>query len=113
MAGGEGKGWEEARVIPLTRAFPRLVIIERGCLHGNGKGDSMRHDAYVSPGFDACAGCGQKVITGAMRCPRCGRLLISPEEQLERLTKLKERKKESHAGRILRALLWLLIIGTA
>ena len=106
-------------MIPLTRTFRRLVIIERierRCLHENhgrmGKGRSMK-DAYASPGFDACAGCGQKVIKGAMRCPRCGRLLISPEEQLERLKKLKERKKEFDLGKVIQFFLWFLIIGTA
>ncbi len=63
--------------------------------------------------FDACPGCGQKVIKGAMRCAGCGKLLITPEEQLERIRRLKEPQKSFTLGRLLRLVLFLAVAGVA
>lgn len=48
----------------------------------------------VMADFDVCPFCGQKVIKGAMRCMRCGQVLITLEEQLARIEALKKRKKD-------------------
>jgi hypothetical protein len=48
-----------------------------------------------------------------MRCPGCGRLLITPEEQLARIERLKERKKQPRLASLLRLALFLLLAGAA
>jgi hypothetical protein len=63
--------------------------------------------------FEKCPGCGQTVHRQAMRCPRCGRLLITPEEQLARIERLKEGKKGSGLRRLLRLSLFVLLAGAA
>lgn len=65
----------------------------------------------MSTGFDKCPHCGQKVVKGAMRCARCGRLLITPEEQLERIERLKRAKKGFGAGGLFKFLILLAVLG--
>lgn len=52
--------------------------------------------------YSACQGCGQKVVKGAMRCTRCGTLLITPEEQLARVRMAVDAKKGSAVARFLK-----------
>jgi len=44
--------------------------------------------------FDNCAYCGKKILKGAMKCPGCGKILKTPEEQLTSIRKLRESKKK-------------------
>lgn len=67
----------------------------------------------MSAEFDKCPHCGQKVVKGAMRCARCGRLLITPEEQLERIERLKKSRKDFRAGGILKLLVFLAALAAA
>jgi hypothetical protein len=48
-----------------------------------------------------------------MRCPGCGRLLITPEEQLARIERLKERKRQPRLGALMRLIVFLLLAGAA
>lgn len=64
----------------------------------------------MSAEFDKCPHCGQKVMKGAMRCARCGRLLITPEEQLERIERLKRSKKGFRMGGLLKFIAFLAVL---
>ncbi len=65
----------------------------------------------MSVNFDTCPSCGQRVLKGAMRCPKCGKILKSPEEQLASIQKLKESKKTFDIGKLLKFIILLLAIG--
>lgn len=74
----------------------------------------MRKDSYIEmgAGFDICPGCGQKVYAGAMRCARCGTSLLTLEEQIERIERLKNQKKPTNIrGRVIKTLFLLSIAG--
>lgn len=70
---------------------------------------------YIDAGadFSICPGCGQKVLRGAMRCMRCGQPLITLQEQLDRIEKLKRIKKGRGAGGLVVFVLLLLASGLA
>lgn len=61
--------------------------------------------------FDFCLACGQKVVKGAMRCIRCGQALMTLEEQLERVEKLKEGEKDGSALSLVGLLVLVLVAG--
>jgi uncharacterized membrane protein YvbJ len=44
--------------------------------------------------YDTCPYCGQKVLSGAMRCVGCGKILKTAEEQAESIEKLKVSQKK-------------------
>jgi uncharacterized membrane protein YvbJ len=65
----------------------------------------------VNGDFAACPGCGQKVFRGAMRCTGCGRTLMSPEEQLEKIRRIRESGKPSITRKFIKLVLLLIVIG--
>jgi hypothetical protein len=67
----------------------------------------------VDDAYEKCPACGHTVHREAMRCPGCGRLLITPEEQLARIERLKERKRQPRLGALLRLIVFLLVAGAA
>lgn len=64
-------------------------------------------------GFEACPACGRKVLKGAMRCAGCGKALITPEQQLERIQRLKKPRQRVTLGRLLGLVLFLAVAGAA
>ncbi len=58
-----------------------------------------------------CPYCGQKVLKGAMRCMGCSKILKTPEEQSASIQKIKESKKKSDIGGLLKIIILLLAIG--
>jgi uncharacterized membrane protein YvbJ len=63
--------------------------------------------------LDACPGCGQAVMSGAMRCPKCGALLKTPEEQMESIQKLRESKSPFPVKGLIKFILFLAVLGAA
>lgn len=61
--------------------------------------------------YDKCPGCGNRVSRGAMRCTRCGRLLTTPEEQLERIKKLKQSRKGFNIAGLIKFFAFLIAAG--
>jgi len=52
----------------------------------------------MAAGFSACPYCGKKVLKGALRCPGCGKILKTSEEQAESIRRFKEAQKRSGRG---------------
>ncbi|GAB4387527.1 MAG: hypothetical protein Kow0025_01600 [Thermodesulfovibrionales bacterium] len=75
----------------------------------------MRSDPYIEMDgeFELCPNCGQRVYKGAMRCTRCGKVLITLEEQLARIDRLKKQKRASGYRKLAGALLTLSLAGAA
>jgi len=61
--------------------------------------------------YDSCPYCGQRVLMGAMRCLKCGKILKTPEEQIYSIQKLKESKEGFKTGRYLKTIILLCAIG--
>jgi len=61
--------------------------------------------------YDSCPYCGQKVLMGAMRCLKCGKILKTPEEQMSSIQQFKESGKGFKTGRYLKIIFLLFAIG--
>jgi DNA-directed RNA polymerase subunit RPC12/RpoP len=61
--------------------------------------------------YDNCPYCGQRVLMGAMRCLKCGKILKTPEEQMSSIQNLKESRKGFNTGRYLKFIILLIAIG--
>lgn len=67
----------------------------------------------MAAGFDACPFCGWKILKGAMRCPGCGKILKSSEEQAESIRRYKESQKSSGLGRVITAIIIIAVLAFA
>jgi len=63
--------------------------------------------------FDTCPHCGKPVLKGAMRCVGCGKILKTPEQQLDSIQKMRESRRSADFGWIIRLILFLAAAGVA
>ena len=61
--------------------------------------------------YDNCSYCGQRILRGAMRCMKCGRILKTPEEQIASIQKLRESKKSFNTDKLIKFIILLFAIG--
>lgn len=59
--------------------------------------------------LDSCPHCGNKVLKGAMRCPSCGKIIKTAEEQKATIEKLQTQKKSFNIFRTLRIIVFIII----
>jgi uncharacterized membrane protein YvbJ len=59
----------------------------------------------------SCQHCGKQVMKGAMRCPSCGKILKTAEEQLASVERYRESQKTSPIGAIVKIIILVVIIG--
>ena len=60
--------------------------------------------------MESCPFCGAEIIHGAMRCPKCRKILKTKEEQLESFERYKkDQKKPFPLGRIIRVIIFIAI----
>ncbi|MEE9615069.1 MAG: hypothetical protein V3W31_09025 [Thermodesulfobacteriota bacterium] len=62
----------------------------------------------MSTGMESCPFCGNTIMKGAMRCPGCGKILKTAEEQEASYRRLKESQKKSS---LVTVLTYLAVIG--
>lgn len=61
--------------------------------------------------FENCPHCGQKILKGAMKCTGCGKILITPEEQLDTIRHHTMSKKGFDVWKTVKNVLLFLIAG--
>jgi len=71
---------------------------------------SGRMESPLKREFDACPYCEQKILKGAMRCPACRKSLVTPEDQLATIEKLKNIEKGFNIGKLVRYILFFLVL---
>ncbi len=60
--------------------------------------------------FDTCPYCEQKILKGAMRCPACRKILLTPEDQLATIEKLKNIEKGFNIGKLIKSIIFFLVL---
>lgn len=60
--------------------------------------------------FSSCPHCGIKLVQGAMRCVSCGRILKSPEDQMESINRVRQKKKSVNIGSMVKLSLLLIAL---
>ena len=58
-----------------------------------------------------CPHCGKQIITGAMRCAACGRILKTPEDQIASIGKLRQKRKKFNIGKVFKVAITILMLG--
>lgn len=71
---------------------------------------SGRMESPLKMEFDACPYCEQKILKGAMRCPACRRILLTPEDQLDTIEKIMNIEKGFNFGKLIKSILVLLAL---
>jgi uncharacterized membrane protein YvbJ len=61
--------------------------------------------------YTYCHHCGKRLLAGAMRCVSCGKILKTPEEQIESVEIAKGKKKTFNVWPVIKVVLFVLIIG--
>jgi uncharacterized membrane protein YvbJ len=65
----------------------------------------------LRPDLDICPSCGRNILRGAMRCPGCGKMLKTPEEQAESIERLRKSKKKINVWGYIKFILFLAAAG--
>lgn len=60
--------------------------------------------------FDSCPYCGRRIVKGAMRCLGCGKILKSPEDQMDSINRIKESRKKINLKPIVKLVFFLIVI---
>ncbi len=62
--------------------------------------------------LDRCPHCGREMLKGAMRCPGCGKILKTAEEQAASIQKhLEPKKNKFNIGRLIKFIFLIFAIG--
>ena len=67
----------------------------------------------MATGMDTCHHCGNPIMQGAMRCPGCGKILKTAEEQMASVDRYREPQKSSFFGSFIKLIILIAIIATA
>ena len=67
----------------------------------------------MQTGMGACPHCGKQIMQGAMRCPGCGKILKTADEQQASIDRFKDKNEGNGIGNIIIKLIILIIIISA
>lgn len=60
--------------------------------------------------YTFCHHCGKRLMAGAMRCVSCGKILKTPEEQIESVEMVKGKKKTFNLWPVVKVVLFIIVI---